>query len=128
MALTSRPLLLMDKSAWVHGGAERADDAELCLCAITRMEILYSVRLAADFELIEDDTAAFRDLRIDASTIEAAATAQREAAADGQHRVPIPDLLVAACAQQYAAGVLHVDRHYELLSRYLAFEPIRLVV
>jgi predicted nucleic acid-binding protein len=41
-------------------------------------------------------------------------------------RVPLPDLLIAACAQQHAADVLHVDRHYELLAAVLLFRPVRL--
>jgi predicted nucleic acid-binding protein len=42
--------------------------------------------------------------------------------------VPIPDLLIAACAQQHQAAVLHVDRHYDALARVLAFTPVRLEV
>lgn len=126
MALSERSLLLVDKSAWVRLAPKTVDEADLCLCAVTRMEILYSARSAAAFELIEGDIAAFRDLRIDTATLNAAAGAQREAAADGAHRVPIPDLIVAACAQQHGAGVLHADRHYDLLARYLAFESVRL--
>lgn len=55
-----------------------------------------------------------------------ARTAQRELATMSQHRVPVPDLLIAACAQQHQAGVLHVDRHYETLARVLSFTPVRL--
>jgi hypothetical protein len=67
----------------------------------------------------------FRELRMDAETFAIAATAQRELAAQGRRRVPLPDLLVGACAQQHAADVLHVDRHYELLASVLAFRPVR---
>lgn len=128
MALSDHPLLLVDKSAWVRDASEIVAEAELCLCAITRLEILYSARSGADFSLIEGDLAAFRDLRIDSATLQVAAAAQREAAVSGEHRVPIPDLVVAACAQQHGAGVLHVDRHFDLLARYLTFEPVRLAV
>ena len=51
--------------------------------------------------------------------------AQRELAAHSHHRVAIPDLLIAACAQQHGADVLHVDRHFEVLADVLAFTPIR---
>ena len=37
---------------------------------------------------------------------------------------PLPDLLIAACAQQHAAGVLHVDRHFETLTDVLAFDAV----
>jgi hypothetical protein len=42
-------LILLDKSAWVRGGATLLDYGELCMCAITRLEILYSARSAADY-------------------------------------------------------------------------------
>jgi predicted nucleic acid-binding protein len=126
VALSDPPLVLLDKSAWARGAAAAATEAELCLCAITRMEILYSARSGSDFELLEEDLAAFRDLRIDTATIDAAVGAQRQAAASGTHRVPIPDLIIAACAERHAADVLHVDRHYDLLARYLDFKSIRL--
>jgi predicted nucleic acid-binding protein len=63
---------------------------------------------------------------MDAETILTAVTAHRELGSRGHHRVPIPDLLIAACAQQYQAAVLHVDRHYDVLADVLAFEPVQL--
>jgi predicted nucleic acid-binding protein len=124
--LTPARLLLVDKSAYVRGLTVPEDESELCLCSITRLELLYSARSADDCTRLEGDLAAFRELRMDAETFAIAATAQRELAGTGQHRVPLPDLVVAACAQQHAADVLHVDRHYELLSSVLSFTPVRL--
>jgi predicted nucleic acid-binding protein len=37
----------------------------------------------------------------------------------------MPDLLIAACAAQHGAGVLHADRHYDALADVLSFEPVR---
>jgi predicted nucleic acid-binding protein len=76
-------------------------------------------------EVDEEDLSAFRILRMDAETFAAARAAQRELAALGRHRVPIPGLLIAACAQQHGAGVLHVDRHYEALAGLLEFDAYR---
>lgn len=118
-------LLLLDKSAYVGGGVAAGPDDELCLCAVTRLELLYSARSAADYRLLEDDLDQFRDLRMDAGTFSVAHDAQRRLAASGHHRLPIPDLLIAACAQQHAADVVHVDRHYETLAGVLAFRPVR---
>ena len=61
---------------------------------------------------------------MDAETFAIAGGAQRELAAAGGHRIPIPDLLVASCAHQHGADVLHVDRHYETLANVLAFRPV----
>ena len=63
---------------------------------------------------------------MDAETIAIARTAQRELAARSQHRLPIPDLMIGACAQQHQAAVLHLDRHYDTLARVLAFTPVDL--
>jgi predicted nucleic acid-binding protein len=117
-------LLLVDKSAYVRGVTGRPDD-ELCLCAITRLELLYSARSKAEYGRLEDDLALFRDLRMDAETFATAASAQRDLAAIGRHRVALPDLLIAACAQQHGAGVIHMDRHYDALARVLTFTSVR---
>ncbi|MGI8505416.1 MAG: PIN domain-containing protein [Solirubrobacteraceae bacterium] len=121
-----RRWVLLDKSALVRGAVVHPGLGEPCLCAITRFEVLHSARSARSSEDLETELDAFPELRIDAETIAIARTGQRELAAQAQHRVPIPDLLIAACAQQHQAAVLHSDRHYETLARVLSFVPIRL--
>jgi len=88
--------------------------------------MLYSARSPRTFSELEDELDMFHELRIDGETIAIARTAQRELAVRSQHRVPIPDLLIAACAHQHQAAVLHLDRHYETLARVLTFTPLRL--
>lgn len=119
-------LVLIDKSAYVRGSIEAGPDDELCLCAVTRLELLYSARSESEYVRLTQDLAEFRDLRMDAETFAVAITAQRELAARGEHRIPIPDLLIAACAQQHSAAVVHADRHYDVLARVLTFAPRRL--
>lgn len=119
-------LILLDKTAWVRGGAELLEYGELCMCGITRMEILYSARSADDFSTLQDDLGAYRDLRIDHATIAAAESAQRELAAAGHHRISLPDLIIGSCAQQHAADVLHVDRHFDVLADTFGFRSIRM--
>lgn len=118
--------LLLDKSALTRGADLDPALGEPCLCAITKLELLYSARSPGAFEQLEAELDAFHELRTDAETIAIARTAQRELAGKSQHRVPIPDLLIAACGQQHQAAVLHVDRHYETLARVLSFTPVRL--
>lgn len=119
-------LILLDKSAWVRGGAGLLEYGELSLCAITRLEILHSARSPADFATLEQDLGEYRDLRIDHATITAAESAQRDLAARGRHRVALPDLIIGACAQQHGADVLHVDRHFDVLAEIFGFRSIRL--
>lgn len=92
--------LLLDKSALVRGADFDPTLGEPCLCPITGFEVLYSARSARAYEQVEAELDALHELRTDAETIAIARTAQRELAATSQHRVPIPDLLIAACAQQ----------------------------
>jgi len=121
----TRRRVMLDKSALVRGADVDPAIGEPCLCAITRFEMLSSARSARAYEELETELDAFPELRMDAETIAIARVAQRELAAQTQHRVPIPDLLIASCAQQHQAAVLHVDRHYDTLARVLAFTPIR---
>ncbi len=119
-------LILLDKSAWVRGGPALLEHGELCMCAITRMEILYSARSADDYATLQGDLAAYRDLRIDHATMAAAEAAQRELASAGRHRVSLPDLVIGACAQRHGADVLHVDRHFDVLAETFGFRSVRL--
>ncbi|CAN5508962.1 hypothetical protein BH20ACT18_BH20ACT18_10130 [soil metagenome] len=118
-------LLLIDKSAFTRRGAEQVP-GEPCLCTVTRLEILYSARSPDDYLALDAHLDSYRELRVNAETFAIARTAQRDLARGGRHRVPMPDLLIGACAQQHAADVLHVDRHYELLAGVLSFTPLRL--
>ena len=118
-------LLLIDKSAYVRGVLDVDADAELCICAITRLELLFSARSAADYDALTGELALFRELRMNAETFDIASSAQAELARRGQHRVSLPDLLIAACAQQHAADMLHVDRHFETLAEVLHFASVR---
>jgi len=58
--------------------------------------------------------------------VASAERAQQELSTRGRHRVSLPDLLIAACAQQHGADILHVDRHFDVLADVLAFRYVRL--
>lgn len=45
-----------------------------------------------------------------------ALAAQARLAAAGQHRLAPADVLVAALAHRHGAGVLHYDRHFDVLA------------
>jgi predicted nucleic acid-binding protein len=130
-------LLLADKSAWerashaqVRGEWSRAiTDGRIVTCLPVRFELLYSTRDAEEFELLETRLAALRDIAITTSIQRAAMTAQRDLARLGplHHRIPLPDLLIAAAAQEHALIVVHEDRHFEMLSRVISFTARRLL-
>ncbi len=119
-------LLLADKSALERATPAIFELGDICVCAVVRIELLYSAQSASDYATIEQRLTAFHELRMNAETIATAVSAHRELAQKGRHRLPIPDLLIAACAQQHQAAVLHIDRHYDVLAEVLAFKPVRL--
>lgn len=118
-------LLLLDKTAYVRGTLSPDPEDELCVCAVTCLELLHSARSRDDYARLEADLAEFRELGMDAETFGVARGAQRDLAKRGHPRVAIPDLLIAACAQQHGAGVLHVDRRFDVLATVLSFAAVR---
>jgi predicted nucleic acid-binding protein len=55
-------------------------------------------------------------LPVDQAVTRAALDLQRALARRGQHRRPIPDLLIAAMASVHGATVLHYDKDFDLIS------------
>jgi predicted nucleic acid-binding protein len=124
--------LLIDKSAWerqehpavaVPWRAALEADA-LLSCAVTDYELLFSARDAESFDAIEARLAGFRHLQMTDGVHRAALRALRDLAHTGplHHRVKLPDVLIAACAQEAGAGVIHYDHDFDRLAEVLTFE------
>lgn len=130
-------LLLADKSAWERAAKPAVREAwrealvagRIVTCLPVRFELLFSTRDAGAYAELERRLAALRDMPLTASVQRAAMTAMRDLAELGplHHRLPLPDLLVAAAAQEHGLVVLHEDRHFELLQRVMSFEAHRLL-
>ena len=130
-------LLLADKSAWERAGDPRVREdwkealvtGRIVTCLPVRYELLFSARDADSFVTLEGGLAALRDVALTATVQRAAMAAQRELAELGplHHRVPLPDLLIAAAAQEHGLVVLHEDRHFEMLQRVMSFAAHRLL-
>lgn len=118
---------LVDKSALVRLGdsldselwAQRIERGLLHLTTVTRLEIGYSARSAAQAR------AAFQSAPLAAMIVEyltpgiedRALAVQLLLAEQGQHRAPsIPDLIIAATAELGGLTVLHVDKDFELIA------------
>lgn len=127
---------LVDKSAFEQQRHSAAADAvlkalahngHLAVCEIVALELLYSARGAADYEKRWAGLQSLVWLPVDAEVTRTALDIQRKLAATGQHRRPIPDLLIAATAAVHGATVLHYDRDFDLIAA-VTGQPTRWIV
>jgi hypothetical protein len=124
-------LFIADKSVWDRARlpqvrplweqALRAD--QIATCSTSRLELLYSARGVDEFASWEADLAALRDIPITRPELAAAVGAMRDLIEHGErhHRVPLPDVILAATAAGAGAGVLHYDKHFDRLAEVLSF-------
>lgn len=118
---------LIDKSAYVRLGsgpddqawADRIDRGLVRIATLTRLELGYSARAAADWrsELESIPLAAMPTQYLTPAVEDRAVGVQLLLADRGQHRAPsIPDLIVAATAELAGLIVLHFDKDFELIA------------
>lgn len=118
---------LIDKSALIRLGAspdaetwaERIERGLVRITTVTRLEIGYAARNENDHRagLHEPPVSAMPVEHLTPRTEDRAVEVQAALAARGQHRAPsIPDLLIAATAEQAGLTVLHLDKDFELIA------------
>lgn len=92
------------------------ETGEAASCAIIDLEVLYSVRNAEDHERARRRRRlAYEHVELNDAVFERAIDVQAELATTGRHRIPIPDLIIAAAAESAALTVLHYDQDYDLI-------------
>jgi predicted nucleic acid-binding protein len=124
--------LVIDTSAWARqrepGIADRwAASIEAGLfasCPVTALEILATARDEQDFDALQGGFAALPQAPVTETVCRGALAASRELQA--RRRLPAADYLIAAAAAERGFGVLHEDRHFDLLANVLGFESVRL--
>ncbi len=125
---------LIDKSAFsrLHRSpraeewASRVERGLVRISTVTRLELGYSARSAADHRsLLTGPPVAAMPVEYLTPRIEdRAVEVQSTLAERGQHRAPsIPDLLIAATAELAGLTVLHVDKDFELIAE-LTGQPL----
>lgn len=92
------------------------EDGDLATCAVVDLEVLYSSRNLVDYEEILGERQSLDAAPITPEVMSAAIELQHQLARRGQHRAPIPDLIISAAAQAANLVVLHYDRDFELLA------------
>ena len=130
---------LIDKSAYARLGsgpddqawADRIDRGLVRISTLTRLELGYSARTAADWrtELNVAPLAAMPIQYLTPAIEDRAVEVQLLLADRGQHRAPsIPDLMVAATAELAGLIVLHFDKDFDLIKEVTGQPVERLAV
>ncbi len=120
-----RARYLVDKSALARMQLEPVrnrlapiiEAGEAATCAIIDLEVLYSARNYQDHERIRQRRSlAYHSVPITETVLQRAIDIQSELARTGRHRVPIPDLIIAAAAEASDLILLHYDHDYDLIA------------
>lgn len=131
-------MLLLDNSAWswllmAAVPRERSetiikqlDEGQIATCLPFLLEAGYSAQSAADYLRIMDRLGQLPEIPIDSGVESSVLRAQHELAIVGHHRMAPIDIMIAACAHEAGAGVLHYDRDYDLIAEHtsLSFESV----
>jgi predicted nucleic acid-binding protein len=101
---------------------------QIATCGIVDLELLYSASSPAVYRQLASALRALPRVPVTESAIDRALEVQALLARRSQHRaVPLPDLLVAACAEGAGLTVLHYDADYDRIAR-VTGQPVRWVL
>ena len=116
---------LVDKSALARMPLEPVrrrlapiiEAGEAATCSIVDLEVLYSVRNFEEHRRTRRRrNLAYMKVPLTEDVFDRAIDVQGELSKSGRHRVPIPDLLVAAAAELGGLTVLHYDSDYDVIA------------
>ncbi len=90
---------------------------EAATCAMVELEVLYSARNRDDHASTRARRQlAYRHIELTDTIFGRAIEVQGLLAARGQHRLPIPDLIIAAAAEVAGMAVLHYDADFDTIA------------
>jgi predicted nucleic acid-binding protein len=119
------PLRLTDKSAWEQARYDKRarqrlhelrEAGQLAVCIVSMAELLYSARNADELARMRLDLSSLPHLHMTPAAEQHLVDVMAALGLRGQHRTPIPDLLLAAIAHVHSAVVLHYDSDYERIA------------
>ena len=85
-------------------------------CAVVDLEVLYSARNLDEYDAVREERRSLDSAPITPEVMATATDLQHELARRGQHRVPIPDLMISAAARHAGLVVLHYDADFERIA------------
>ena len=116
---------LIDKSALArmqHPTVERRlapviESGEAATCSMVDLEVLYSTRNREEHSRVRTRRAlAYRKVDLTEAIFSRAVDVQGLLAGRGRHRLPIPDLIIAAAAEAARMTVLHYDADFDTIA------------
>ena len=130
-----RPLWLADKSALARLHHQPVADrlapllinGLIATSPIIDLEILYSARSLTDYESVLAERRSLPSYPVDRTVTDRAIEVQHLLAGVGRHRVPLPDLLIAAVAEVNDLTVIHYDGDYDRIAA-VTLQPCEWVV
>lgn len=101
---------------------------EIATCGIVDLELLYSARDRATYWALVEALRGMPRAPLEEAAVGRALEVQAMLAERSQHRaVSLPDLLIAACAEQAGLTVLHYDADFERIAE-LTGQPVQWIV
>jgi predicted nucleic acid-binding protein len=91
-------------------------DGLVATCAIIDLELGYSARNAQTHQALRRERRAMPRIPLDEAVFDRAIEVQGLLAVRGEQRLPIPDLVLAAAAEQADISVLHYEADFERIS------------
>jgi len=90
----------------------------IAICGIVDLELLYSAPSPATYHELADALRAMPHVPVTDTAVDRALEVQSLLADKAQHRsVPLPDLLIAACAEGAGLTVLHYETDFERIAK-----------
>jgi predicted nucleic acid-binding protein len=100
----------------------------IATCGIVDLELLYSASSPAVYASLASALRALPRVAVTEAVLDRALGVQARLAERSQHRaVPLPDLIVAACAESAGLVVLHYDTDYDRIAE-ITNQPTRWVL
>jgi predicted nucleic acid-binding protein len=118
---------LADTSVYVLAGRDKAvhdrfaallTEGRLAACQMTALEYLNNAPDPKGYEVLWGALHAQRWMDVTTAVMDRALAVHRELAAKSQHRhFRLPDLIIAATAEEHGATVLHYDADYDRIAQ-----------
>jgi predicted nucleic acid-binding protein len=91
---------------------------EIAICGIVELELLYSATNRATYRALAEALRGMPRVPLEEGATRRALEVQAMLAERSQHRgVPLPDLLLAACAENAGLTVLHYDADFDRIAK-----------